>query len=109
MAQSMRWVLMTPFGCPVEPEVKRIFATVSGPTSACAASTAGVACAPDSFANGVVGRSLAGFVVVITSTSGGTVAAMARANTVPFAAKTRPGVKISMMPLSFLKSCETNE
>src|SRR5688572_24239560 len=26
----MRWVLTTPLGVPVEPEVKRIFATVSG-------------------------------------------------------------------------------
>src|SRR5438093_12660707 len=30
----MRCVLMTPLGVPVEPDVKRIFATVSGPTSA---------------------------------------------------------------------------
>ena len=28
----MRWVLVTPLGCPVEPEVNRIFATLSGPT-----------------------------------------------------------------------------
>ena len=40
---------MTPFGWPVEPEVNRIFATVSGPTLACAASTAAVGCAPDKF------------------------------------------------------------
>ena len=38
--QSIRCVLMTPFGMPVEPDVKRIFATVSGPTRACASSTA---------------------------------------------------------------------
>ena len=41
LAHSMRWVLMTPFGWPVEPEVNRILAIVSGPTLACAASTAG--------------------------------------------------------------------
>jgi hypothetical protein len=29
----MRWVLITPFGTPVEPEVNRIFAIVSGPNS----------------------------------------------------------------------------
>ena len=47
LAHSMRCVLMTPFGWPVEPEVKRIFAIVSGPTLACAASTAGVGCVAD--------------------------------------------------------------
>ena len=31
---SMRCVLITPLGAPVDPEVKRIFATVSGPTLA---------------------------------------------------------------------------
>ena len=36
----MRWVLITPFGMPVEPEVNRNFAIVSGPTFACAASAA---------------------------------------------------------------------
>jgi hypothetical protein len=30
LADSIRWVLSTPFGAPVDPEVKRIFATVSG-------------------------------------------------------------------------------
>ena len=45
---------MTPFGSPVEPEVNRIFAIVSGATAACAASTAGVGAAFDSAAN--VGR-----------------------------------------------------
>ena len=40
--QSMRWVLTTPFGVPVEPEVKRIFATVSGPIRANASSTRAV-------------------------------------------------------------------
>jgi hypothetical protein len=38
-AQSIRWVFSTPFGPPVDPEVNRIFATVSGPTAAQAAST----------------------------------------------------------------------
>jgi hypothetical protein len=30
LADSIRWVLSTPFGAPVEPEVNRIFATASG-------------------------------------------------------------------------------
>src|SRR5262249_43718396 len=46
LEQSMRWVLSTPFGNPVDPDVKRIFATVSGVTRARALSTAdpGVVC-----------------------------------------------------------------
>ena len=36
----MRCVLITPFGMPVEPEVNRNFAMVSGVTRACAASAA---------------------------------------------------------------------
>jgi hypothetical protein len=39
-AHHMRWVLITPFGMPVEPEVNRNFAIVSGVTRACAASAA---------------------------------------------------------------------
>ena len=45
LAQSMSWVLMTPLGWPVEPEVNRILAMVSGAILACAVSTAGVGCA----------------------------------------------------------------
>ena len=36
----MRWVLITAFGVPVEPEVNRNFAIVSGPTVAKAFATA---------------------------------------------------------------------
>src|SRR5439155_1275675 len=39
---SMRWVLMTAFGVPVEPEVNRNFAIVSGVTAAKAFATPGV-------------------------------------------------------------------
>ncbi len=42
-AASIRWVLSTPLGAPVDPEVKRIFATASGPSAAKAASTSGPA------------------------------------------------------------------
>ena len=42
LAHSMRWVLITALGCLVEPEVNRNLAIVSGPTRACAASTAAV-------------------------------------------------------------------
>src|SRR3954469_21455474 len=39
---SMRWVLITAFGAPVEPEVNRNFAIVSGVTAAKAFATSGV-------------------------------------------------------------------
>jgi hypothetical protein len=42
----MRWVLITALGSLVEPEVKRNLAIVSGPTLACAASTARSARSP---------------------------------------------------------------
>ena len=41
LAQIMRWVLMTAFGLPVEPEVSRNFAIVSGPMASCTASRRG--------------------------------------------------------------------
>jgi hypothetical protein len=66
LAQSISWVLMTPLGWPVEPEVNRILAMVSGVILACAISTAGVACALDRSANSVAGRSLGGFAVTAT-------------------------------------------
>src|SRR3569833_1789898 len=40
LEHSIRCVVITPFGLPVEPEVNKIFTTVSGVTRACAASTA---------------------------------------------------------------------
>ncbi len=52
----MRWVLITPFGTPVEPEVNRILAMVSGPTAVWAASAAGSAAAAKSSANSDAGR-----------------------------------------------------
>jgi hypothetical protein len=51
LAQIMRWVLITPLGCPVEPEVNRILATVSGVVRTCAASTAAVGAVASSSAN----------------------------------------------------------
>ena len=105
----MRWVLMTPLGWPVEPEVNRIFATVSGPTRACAASTADAGTASANVANVVAGRSAGAFAVTATSTWGGTAAAMARAKAEPSAAKTRPGVRMPMMLRSLPKSCDNSE
>jgi hypothetical protein len=105
----MRWVLITPFGCPVEPDVNRNLAIVSGPTPACAASTAEVGRASSNSAKRVAGRPSGGLAAIATSTEVGTPAAIARAKAVPFAAKTRPGVRISMIAVSFLKSCDISE
>src|SRR5262245_2648548 len=59
-AHHMRWVLMTAFGVPVEPDVNRNLAMVSGPTAAWAASVAaaasGVAALSISAENGDAGR-----------------------------------------------------
>ena len=82
---------------------------VSGPTLACAASTAAVGVVAARSANSVARRSGGGFAVTTISTVSGTVAAIARANAAPLAAKTRPGVRMSMMVLSLPKSCESSE
>ena len=50
---SIRCVLITPLGEPVEPDVNSTFATVSGPTRRCASSTRAVAVTSTSAANGV--------------------------------------------------------
>ena len=71
----MPWVVMTPFGSPVEPDVNRIFATVSGPTAAAAASTAPVGRVARSVANGVVALSRRLPSSVTISMQGATVAA----------------------------------
>jgi hypothetical protein len=91
LLHSIRCVLMTPLGAPVEPEVNRIFATVSGPTPAAAASTAAVGAVLASVSNAVVGRSFGAASATTTSASAGTVAAMAAAKAWPFSANTRPG------------------
>jgi hypothetical protein len=67
----MRCVLITAFGVPVDPEVKRNFAIVSGPTRACASSTSEVASADSRLKN---------VSLKITSVPGGTAASIARPN-----------------------------
>ncbi len=91
----MRWVLITALGLPVEPEVSRNFAIVSGPTAACARSTAAVAGPASSAVNGVVLRPGTSPRVTTTSVPAGTTASIARPNFPPSAAKTRPGVRSS--------------
>src|SRR3984957_15558379 len=86
LAHSMSWVLMTPLGWPVEPEVNRNFAIVSGPTFAWASSTAAVGDVAASEANGLVSRSNGGSEVTTTSTSVATGGAIVRAKAFPLAA-----------------------
>ncbi len=100
---------MTPLGSPVEPEVKRIFAIVPGPTSACAAATAPDGAVCINAAKAVASRPAGGSAVTTTSALAGTAAAMARANAVPFAAKTSPGDSNCMMALSLPKSADNSE
>ena len=88
---------MTPLGRPVEPEVNRNLAIVSGPTAACAVSTAALSSCPSSSENSVMARLGCWLRVTTTSESGGTTASIARVKAVPSAAKTRPGVSRLMM------------
>ena len=93
----MRCVLITPFGMPVEPEVNRIFATVSGPTLPWAASAAAGSAS-----------SVAKSGPTMISTPGGTTAEMARAYWA-LQAKTRPGVSRLKICRSLPKSDEISE
>ena len=105
----MRCVLMTPLGAPVEPEVKRSLAMVSGPTFACAASTSGPAGFASIASSSEEGRVKGGLTRAMTSTSLGTAASIAATNGLPSPTKTRPGVRIAMMAFSLAKSFATSE
>ncbi len=105
----MRCVLMTPLGLPVEPEVNRNFAMVSGPTLACAASTASVGSRREQIGEQRGGAVAGGLAVTTISTPRGTAASIARANILPSAANTRPGVRVSMIDFSLPKSPDISE
>src|SRR5215813_4499861 len=75
----MRWVLITAFGAPVEPEVNRSLTIVSRETEPCAAPAAPVGVGAHNISNNVVGRPGIGLRVTTTSTSGRTAAPIARA------------------------------
>ena len=93
----MRWVLITPFGMPVEPDVNRNFAIVSGPTFSCASSTASVGIVAASRSNEVDFRAGSGLRLRTSSTSAGTTVSIAFAYCWPSQANTRPGVSRSKM------------
>jgi hypothetical protein len=75
----MRWVLITAFGVPVEPEVNRNFAIVSGVTAAKAFVTSGVSSVAAIEANAIASLSLA-LPLMIMAECSGLIAASAAAN-----------------------------
>ena len=87
----MRCVLITPFGRPVDPEVKRILAMVSPFTLACASSTAAVTGVARSALKGVEGIDAGADVETTSSQPRGSASVSARSNAAPSAANTRPG------------------
>ena len=105
----MRWVLITALGWPVEPEVNRNLAMVSGVTLACAAATSASSSAPSRSANMVVLRPGGGLRATTNSVPSGTAAAIARANASPLLANTSPGVSKSMMAFNLPKSPDISE
>src|ERR1700730_19195079 len=105
---SIRWVLITAFGAPAEPEVNRNLARVSGQTAAGARSTAPADGAASS-AKDVVCRPGTGLRVSTSSAVEGITASIARANSVPSLARTRPGVSTSTMVRSLAKSLDMSE
>jgi hypothetical protein len=107
LEQIMRCVLTTPLGCPVDPEVNRIFAGASGSTFAAASATAGAGVVASNAAKSVApGAALR---VETTSTPGGTAPAMAAAKRAPSLAKTMPGVSSERQCRSFTKSLASSE
>ena len=101
---------MTPFGAPVDPDVKSILAMVSGPTRACASSTAAVAVVARSAAKLVCrrrpGAGAAGDDLdVVRQRQAGQGAIEAP----PSAAKISPGRIAAQTAASVRWSCETSE
>ena len=87
---SIRWVVTTPFGAPVDPDVSRIFATVSGPSAANARSTSACgAVAMRSSSASVPGGSSRATTTVGTRSA---IASSAGPNAAPSSANTMPGV-----------------
>ena len=75
----MRWVLMTAFGVPVDPDVNRNFAMVSGPIAAKAFATSGVSPRAAISRNKIADLSAASL-LTITALCSGAIAASAAAN-----------------------------
>ena len=75
----MRWVLMTAFGVPVEPDVNRNLAIVSGVIAAKAVSTSGVSGVAAMVRKGIASLSFAAPLMMAAECSG-LIAASAAAN-----------------------------
>ena len=104
----MRCVVTTPFGLPVEPEVNRIFATVSGVTRVCAASTAARGETLVSSSKGVA-ASDPGRVTVASSARESRIWESGPSNAAPSAANTRAGSKRCHRFRSVVSSADASE
>ena len=110
LEHSMRWVLITALGVPVEPEVNRNLAMVSGVTRGCAAATPRCVLGADQIGEQrrlAVGRRIARhhqFDVVRHRGGDG-----ARRRPARRLANTRPGVSSSMIMRSLPKSLDISE
>ena len=92
LAQIMRWVLITAFGLPVEPEVSRNFAIVSGPILSWTASRPANSGEAIRSASIVILRPGTDPNDATISVPSGTLAMSASANLSASSTKTRPGV-----------------
>jgi hypothetical protein len=105
----MRWVLMTAFGEPVEPEVNRNFAGLSGSILLWAASTSDLGGVAANSEKRVAWREAGAALVTTNSISCAIPTSMARRYFSPFETKTSPGVSRLKQWRSWAKSFETSE
>src|SRR3954469_19309382 len=87
---SMLWVLITAFGVPVEPEVNRNFAIVSGVIAAKALATSDVSGVAAILANGIASEAPASLLTMVAECSDA-IAARAAANGFVLETKIAPG------------------
>ena len=104
----MRWVLMTAFGVPVEPEVNRNLAIVSGVIAAKAFATSGVSGVAAIARNEIASASPASPLTIVAECSGA-IAASAAANGLVPETKIAPGPSNLIMPFSLSKSLDISE
>ena len=106
----MRWVLMTAFGVPTEPEVNRNLAMVSGPTPAKAAMTAASSARASTCAMGSTpGCGWLRLPPTTTPSCRSATASIAGRKRSSGSAKTTPGRSSSKLPRSLPKSFDISE
>src|SRR5580658_5705131 len=108
LEQSMRCVVTTPFGLPVEPDVNKTLAIVSGVTRECASSTAAEGEASANSWNEVE-RSDAGGVTVTSSVHESRTSESGSSKAAPSAANTREGSNRCQRYLSVVSSADASE